>query len=288
MLSVFCQLPLHAQPFACGNKLPVPSFTAHQQQQLEGELQKAKQAFDETPQNADALIWYARRLAYLARYEQAIDVLTKGLELHPMDARMYRHRGHRYLTLRCTGQAIADFEMAARLEQGKIDQVEPDGQPNEANIPTSTLHSNIYYHLGLAYYLQKDYTKAREAFEKCLMVSTNPDMHTATANWYYLTLVSMNEKYEATNLLATLDYETPLLENGVYRKLLLLHKERPSAANAMETAAGGGTVQSATYLYGLYMYLKLNNHLDEAEVVKQQLMAGNQYASFGYIAAEME
>jgi tetratricopeptide (TPR) repeat protein len=288
LLLLFCQFSMNAQPFACGSQLPAPSFTAQQQQQLEGGLQLAKQALDEAPQNADALIWYARRLGYLARYQQAIDVLTKGIELHPNDARMYRHRGHRYLTLRCTESAIADFEKATALVKGKPDEVEPDGQPNSANIPTSTLHSNIYYHLGLAYYLQKNYAKAKEAYEKCLLVSTNPDMYTATANWYYLTLRQMNNTRVATDFLATLDFETPLLENGVYRKLLQLHKDNPLAATALANASGGGDVQSATYLYGLYMFLKLNGHFSEAKQVKQQLMAGNQYASFGYIAAEMD
>jgi tetratricopeptide (TPR) repeat protein len=238
--------------------------------------------------NADAIIWYARRLGYLARYQQAIEVLTNGIELHPADARMYRHRGHRYLTLRCIDKAIADFEKAAELVKGKPDEVEPDGQPNEANIPTSTLQSNIFYHLGLARYLQKNYPKAAEAFDVCLLVSTNPDMFTAAANWYYLTLLKWDSKEGANEVMEMVDFSAPLLENGVYRKILLLHKEKPSAEKALATATGAGDVQSATYLYGLYMYLKLNNYLAEAKQVKQQLMDGKQYASFGYIAAEVE
>ncbi len=283
-----CQITLFSQPFTCGSQLPAPTFSEKQQLLLDSQLLIAKQNFEKAPHNADALIWYARRLGYLARYQQTIDVLTKGIELHPIDARMYRHRGHRFLSLRCVDKAIEDFEKAALLIKGKTDEIEPDGQPNAANTPTSTLQSNIYYHLALAYYLQKNYQKAKAAYEKCMVVSTNPDMYTATANWYYLTLRRMGSNRDAANLLATVDFETPLLENGVYRKILLLHKEKPSAEHALATANGAGDVQSATYLYGLFMYLKLNNHLAEAEQVKQQLMAGKQYASFGYIAAEME
>jgi tetratricopeptide (TPR) repeat protein len=201
---------------------------------------------------------------------------------------MYRHRGHRYLTLRCTGKAIEDFEKAAQLVVGKPDETEPDGQPNDANIPTSTLQSNIYYHLALAYYLQKDYAKAKQAYEKCLLVSTNPDMYTATANWYYLTLCRLGLYAEAKGLLNSVDFKTPLLENGVYRQLLLLHRDKPSPAAAMQKGQGGSDVQSATYLYGLYMYLFLNKYEKEAAQVRKQLLEGNQHASFGYIAAEME
>jgi tetratricopeptide (TPR) repeat protein len=282
------QLPLQGQPFTCGSQIPAPSFSSNQQQLLDSQLLMSKISFEQNPQDANRHIWYARRLGYLARYNQAIELLTRGIALYPYDARMYRHRGHRYLTIRCIDKAIDDFEEAARLVKGKPDQVEPDGQPNSANIPTSTLQSNIYYHLGLAFYLKKNYAKAKEAYEKCLQVSANPDMYTATANWYYLTLKRMNSNKEAELFLERLDFETPLLENEVYRKILQLHKSKLTPEEAFATAKNGTDVQSATYLYGLYIYFKLNNHLAEAEQVKQQLLAGKQYASFGYIAAEVE
>lgn len=282
------RLPLQGQPFTCGSQIPVPAFSPNQKQLLDSQLLVAKLSFEQNPHDANSHIWYARRLGYIARYEEAIELLTGGIALYPSDARMYRHRGHRYLTIRCIDKAIGDFEEAARLVKGKPDQVEPDGQPNSANIPTSTLQSNIYYHLGLAYYLKKNYARAKEAYEKCLHVSANPDMYTATANWYYLTLKRMNSTKEAGLFLERLDFETPLLENEVYRKILQLHKGKLTPDEAFATAKDGTDVQSATYLYGLYMYFKLNNYLAEAEQVKQQLMNGKQYASFGYIAAEVE
>ena len=63
---------------------------------------------------------------------------------------MYRHRGHRYVSIREFDRAIADLEYAATLIEGTEDEIEPDGMPNAMNIPVSSLHSNIWYHLGLA------------------------------------------------------------------------------------------------------------------------------------------
>ncbi len=57
-------------------------------------------------------------------------------------------------------RAIQDFEKAATLIEGTEDKIEPDGLPNAQNIPVSTLHTNIWYHLGLAYYLQHDLENA--------------------------------------------------------------------------------------------------------------------------------
>jgi hypothetical protein len=42
----------------------------------------------------------------------------------------YRHRGHRYITLRCFDAAIADLEQASKLIKGKPGEIEPDGLPN--------------------------------------------------------------------------------------------------------------------------------------------------------------
>ena len=120
---------------------------------LESYLAKAKADYDRDPSSADNAIWLGRRLAYLGRFSEAIDTFTQGILKHPGDARLYRHRGHRYITLRKFDLAIRDLKRAADLIEGP-DQIEPDGQPNARNIPTSTLDSNIYYHLGLAHYLK--------------------------------------------------------------------------------------------------------------------------------------
>ena len=61
---------------------------------------------------------------------------------------MYRHRGHRYITVAQFDRAIADFEKAVALIKGTPDEIEPDGAPNPTGKPRSTLHFNIWYHLG--------------------------------------------------------------------------------------------------------------------------------------------
>ena len=112
---------------------------------------QAEAAWERTPENVDSIIWFGRRTAYLGKYRDAIAIYTRGIELHPDEARLYRHRGHRYISVREFDRAIDDFTQAVRLIEGTDDQVEPDGLPNAAGIPTSTLHFNIWYHLGLAH-----------------------------------------------------------------------------------------------------------------------------------------
>lgn len=278
-----------AQPLKCGSTIPAPTMSASQQQLLDSQLTIAKAQLEKEPSNADHIIWYARRLGYLGRYTDAVEALTAGIRLHPTDARMYRHRGHRYLTLRCFDKAIADLEKAAALVKGQPDEVEPDGQPNEANIPTSTLQTNIYYHLGLAWFYQKELAKATQAFAQCLALSKNNDMYVASANWLHLMYRIQGNESAACRLLNSIGPNMELLENQVYHQILMLYKYRTKAPDALATAQNEkGDVQGASYLYGLYRYLKWSGAKAEANSVKNTLLQTKQYGSFGYIAAEQD
>ncbi|MEO1137065.1 MAG: hypothetical protein AAFW68_10745, partial [Pseudomonadota bacterium] len=123
-------------------------FTARQ----EALLAQAQAALAADPDDAAAAIWTGRRLGYLGRYEEAIATYTEGWRRHPADARFPRHIGHRLISMRRYDEAEEMFVQAVALVAAEPDAVEPDGLPNAAGVPTSTLKGNIYYHLGLAHY----------------------------------------------------------------------------------------------------------------------------------------
>jgi tetratricopeptide (TPR) repeat protein len=112
--------------------------------ELEANLKKVEEDLAAAPDSPDALIWVGRRQGYLWRYKDAIATFTRGIERFPEDARFYRHRGHRNITVRNFDGAIADFEKAVTLIKGKPDEIEPDGAPNAAGKPRSTLQHNIW------------------------------------------------------------------------------------------------------------------------------------------------
>lgn len=112
-----------------------------------------------------------RRTAYLGDYRKAIAIFSEGEKKHPQDPRMYRHRGHRFISLRVFDQAITDFEKAAELIKGKPDEIEPNGIANSRGVAMGTLRFNIWYHLGLAYYLKGDMENALRGYENCMDAS---------------------------------------------------------------------------------------------------------------------
>jgi len=269
-----------------GKPLYATPVSAESRVRLEENLERARAEYEKNPTDADAIIWLGRRTAYLGRYRDAIAIFSEGIQKHPGDARMYRHRGHRYLTVRELEHAIADLEKAAELIASKPDEVEPDGQPNPQNIPTSTLQSNIWYHLGLAHYLTGDFAHARFAYSEGLEVSKNDDMLVATANWLYLTLRRLGRDEEARALLARIQPEMNIIENHAYHKLLLLHKGVILPDDVL--AGGQGDLDRATLGYGVGIYYLLNGRSDKARMLFEEIVAGPLWPAFGHLAAEAE
>jgi tetratricopeptide (TPR) repeat protein len=230
-------------------------------------------------EHADVIVWLGRRTAYLGNYQEAIDVFTDGAKRYPNDARMFRHRGHRWITLRQFDRAVADLTHAASLIRGREDEVEPDGLPNARNIPTSTLQSNIWYHLGLAHYLRGDFEKALGAYRECMKVSKNPDGVVSTSHWLYMTLRRLGRREEAGRVLDAISTDMDVIENQAYHKLLLMYR----GEIAPEELEADVTTQ-----YGVGNWYLYNGQLERARPVYERILAGKEGASFGYIAAEAD
>ena len=264
---------------------PAPIGT-DSREQMEANLARVRAEYEQHPNDAHAIVWLGRRTAYLGRYREAIEIYSEGVRKHPSNPEFYRHRGHRYITVRELDKAITDLEKAAQLIAGKPDEVEPDGQPNLQNVPTSTLQSNIWYHLGLAYYLTGDFAHARFAYSEGLKVSRNDDMLVATANWHYLTLRRLGRDEEARALLARIHKDMSIIENTAYHKLLLLHKGELMPEEVLAEAKTD--LDRATLGYGVGIYYLLNGRSDKARALFEEITAGPLWPAFGHLAAEAE
>ena len=284
---LLCNLTLIAQNCAenAGTIAPVLSEAARKT--YAAKLAEASADFEKNPASADARIWLGRRTAYPGNYKEAIKIFGDGIVKFPNDARFYRHRGHRLITLRCFDDAIKDFETAAKLVKGKADEIEPDGLPNARNTPTSTLQTNIFYHLGLAYYLKGDFKNALKAFEKCEKLSKNPDMLVATRHWLYMTLRRLGKP--AAKAVADVKSDLDIIENDDYYKLVKLYQGRLKAEDLLqETGAETDTLSSASLGYGLGNWYLYNGEKEKAQKIFRRITAGDQWASFGFIAAEAD
>lgn len=259
-----------------------------QKDQLE-KLKTAEDTFAEDP-SLDNLIWIGRREAYLGRYDLAIRTFTKAIKEHPSSFEALRHRGHRFISIRRLDQAIADLEKASLLMEGKPIQIEPDGMPNRLNIPLSNVQFNVWYHLGLAYYLKRDWEKALYAYEKCLSVSNNDDLKVATLDWYFMTLMKLGKKDEAINIIRAVDKSMEIIENDAYFNRILMYKGELDPKNLLSSGEGGNDqkLQYVTQGYGLGNYYLSMGDTSMAITVFQNVIQTGYWSAFGYIASEME
>jgi tetratricopeptide (TPR) repeat protein len=269
-----------------GEPLASPPLSEAVRTERERLLSEAKAALDRTPGDADALLWVGRRTAYLGRYREAIEIFTTGVKKHPGDARFLRHRGHRWITLREFDRAVADLEQAAALVAYLPDESEPDGLPNARNLPTSTLKSNIWYHLGLARYLEGDFERALAAYRECLKVSTNPDMLAATTYWLHMTLLRLPRPDEARSVLAPVHAGLAVVENQAYLRMLLLFRGERSAEEVERLAQE--ELDPATLGYGLGNWDFVNGRRAAAIERWRKVVAAGPWPAFGAVAAEAD
>ena len=272
-----------------GKPLYRQTMPAEVQRDREDLLAAARNSYAALPDNSDALIWYGRRLAYLGRFHDAIDLFTEGVRKFPDDARIYRHRGHRYITIRQFNGAIDDLQKAETLTRGKPDQVEPDGLPNARNIPTTTLQSNICYHLGLAYYLKGDFDRALPVYRRCYRdsLNANADRLVSSAHWLYMTLRRLGRTAEAEKVLDPISTSMDVIEDVAYHKLLLMYAGE-IAPEELEREGNATTTDGVTLLYGIGNWYLYNGQPERATTLFRRIVEGDQWPAFAYIAAEAE
>jgi tetratricopeptide (TPR) repeat protein len=272
-----------------GDTLERPRLDTAVQRRMHEQLAMAREQAAAKPNDPDALIWVGRRLAYLSRFNDAIGVFSDGIKRFPADARFYRHRGHRYISIRKLDAAIADFEKAAQLMAGKPDEVEPDGQPNARNIPIGSLQSNVWYHLALAYYLKGDWNNAVRAARSGIGVSANPDRLVSQTHWLYMALRRAGRDQEAAAALAPIRDNFDIIENDSYYRLVNLYKTGvPATVVDSILGAGVQNPSDASFAYGVANWVLYNGDTTRAVRAFEQLMSGGSWASFGFIAAEAD
>jgi hypothetical protein len=114
-------------------------------------------------------------------------------------------------------------------------------------------------------------------------------MLVATTHWLYMTLRRLGRKEEARRTLAAIKDDLELIENTDYYKLLMVYKGKLDAATlSNELSQDSGGLSNATIGYGLGNWFLYNGQRAEAKKLFSQVTNGNQWASFGYIAAESE
>lgn len=230
------------------------------------------------PKNIDLVIALGQAQAKTWHYTAAIETYSKGIRIAPKDARLYRHRGHRYISTRQFDKAVADLEKAAKLNDGDFD---------------------IWYHLGLAHYLRGDFRKAADAYQRCYAVAQarrdsapadaegRDDSLIAISDWLYMTLRRLGNDAEAAKLLELITPGMKVKENTSYYDRLLMYKGLKSEADLVNVEKATD-LEIATVGYGIGNWHLYNGDRAGAETYFRKIVSGKYWPAFGFIAAETE
>jgi len=278
-------LPRDAQCWSLdGRVLGTPPADPVEQAHQLAALAHAEAQWLASPQDRDAAIWYARRLGYLGRFRDAIDVLTRALDDHPGDPFLLRHRGHRWITLREFGKAADDLERAALACRTTPDATEADGQPTPGRPPHSSLHFNVHYHLGLALFLAGDFVPAERAWLDCLAVVDDDESRVAVCHWLWCVRMRLRDPAGAAAVVAPIHAAMDVVENVAYLNLCLLYAGRTARDQIAPRPGSSGSALA----FGLAHHDLVAGDRSRARAALRELAASSGWAAFGVIAAEAE
>ena len=279
-------MPTPATHALDGTPLYPTTFTDESDRRLRADLAAAQAAFDADPSEVNT-IWLGRRLAYLQRYREAVDVFSAGLERFPQSYRLYRHRGHRYITLRDLDAAIADFGRAYALMPKGSTETEPDGMPNAQGIPLSNTQFNILYHHALAHYLKGEWVSAERLWRECLDYADNADLQVATRDWLYMTLRRRGETQAAAEVIAAIPRDIEVIEDQAYLQRLRLYRGEISPEELLADGIDESLLL-VTQGYGVANWYLCEGQPERAAEIRRRILGTGAWAAFGYIAAEAD
>ena len=116
-------------------------------------------------------------------------------------------------------------------------------------------------------------------------VSVNPDLQTATAHWLYMTLRELGRDVEAAAVLEPFSADMEIVENASYHELLLMYKGELEPEDLLNEDRATDSSSAAT-LYGIGNWFRYNGNEARAAEVFQRLLDTDQWAAFGFVAAE--
>ena len=113
-------------------------------------------------------------------------------------------------------------------------------------------------------------------------------MKVASAYWLVLNLHRLGLPQVADSVLDEVTPDMDVIENFAYHNLLLNFKDGRTLEEIAGSGEEGDAIQNTTLAYGLAAWELINGDDREATNRFRSIVEGDQWAAFGFIAAEAE
>lgn len=229
-----------------------------------GPVARAAKALAADPRNIDLVIKLGVAQSGARQFREAIQTFTRGLEVAPREAMLYRWRGHRYLSVREFDRAMADLTRGYGID---------------------STNYGILYHLGVLRYVLGDFNAAADAFARAQPRAPDAAELAGSTDWLWMSLQRAGRAAEAEAMLARRPDSLPTTAAYAQRLRLYRGEIRP---DAVFTPADTGDVAVATLAYGIGNWYLLRGDTTQARRWFERSIASKGWPAFGFIASEAE
>jgi len=230
-----------------------------------GTVAAAESALAAAPRDVELIIALGLAQSGVRQYREVIATFSRGLEIEPNNAVLYRWRGHRQLSVRELDRARADLDRGLVLD------------------PTNY---GVLYHLGIVRFVTGDFSGAAELFALALPIAPGEGGERAgSIDWLWMSLSRAGRPDEASALLAreadSLPVENAYTQRiGLYRGLI--------GPEEVLTPADTDDVAVATLSYGVGNWYLLQGDTARAREWFGRSVRSGGWPAFGFIASEAE
>ena len=233
-----------------------------------GNVARAESAYARDPRNVERLVQLGLAHASVRQYREAILTFTRGLQLDPNSAILYRWRGHRYLSVREIDSAHADLTRGASLD--------------------STIYA-IWYHLGVVRFVRGEFAAAADAFARGLRGPPDDNERAGSYDWLWMSLSRANRPAEARAVLERLRAGDSLRVTSAtaYVQRLRLYQGLVSPDQVL-TPADTSDIAVATLSFGVGNWYLVKGDTVQARAWFERAVRSGGWPAFGFIAAEAE
>ncbi len=272
-----------------GDTLYATRFSEEQQRAYTSALKAAQAAYQQNPANVNYVVQLGSSLTRLQFYRDAINIYSKGLSNFPKNAGLYQYRGQCYITTRQFDKAIADLEKSAQLLSNPSVTIKPEAS-TATRIPD--LSFDVYYNLGVAYYLSGQYGKAAQMYEKCLTYAQKDQETAAAADWLYMTYRRLGEDEIAEKTLDIIKDELDRYDQEGYFERIMMYKglvepETLLQYNDSLSSSYSNSLMTAN-TYGVGNYYLTNGEEENGYKLLHKVVDSKYWVGLGYIAAEAD
>lgn len=243
-----------------------PSGMAYRAQSDTGPLMRAAQALAAEPRSVPRFIALGVAQSGARQFREAIETFTRGMEVAPNDAMLYRWRGHRYLSVREFDKAAADLARGYAID---------------------STNYGILFHLGVLRFVRGDFSGAATAFAKAQPRAPDGGELTGSTDWLWMSLARAGRLAEANAMLARRPDTLAAPPGYAYAQRLKLYRGELTP-ETLFSPADTADVQIATLSFGLGNWYLVRGDTARARASFDRAVRSGGWPGFGFIASEAE